>query len=169
MWVSRGSAFDRLATMGSTRSETFGEAVPRCNARLRTGGRCEAFPALHPQSTAHYVLSGRCLAHGGASTGPRTPAGKATVSEALRQRWVALFEAEGKVRPSETMRARVGAYLEARTWEEAMAATRLSRRTLLRIEGGAYCSEAELSEVRRVLGLYESEETGDPWTLGEAG
>lgn len=150
--------------MSASRTDTLGEEVPRCNARMRNGGRCEAFPALHPRSAAHYVLSGRCAAHGGSSTGPRTPAGKATVSEALRRRWVAFFEAEGKVRPSEALRARVGVYLEARTWKQAMSETGLSRRTLLRIEGGAYCAESELKAVGR--GLAWSEFDGawaDPW------
>ena len=41
------------------------KTVPRCGARTRRGGRCEA-PAMP---------NGRCRMHGGKSTGPRTPEG----------------------------------------------------------------------------------------------
>ncbi|OYY88342.1 MAG: hypothetical protein B7Y61_02830 [Rhizobiales bacterium 35-66-30] len=53
---------------------------PTCGATTRNGGKCK----LH-------VLPGkfRCRMHGGLSTGPRTPEGKARISEANRIRWTA--------------------------------------------------------------------------------
>lgn len=52
---------------------------PRCGARTKTTGKpCQA-PAVHGK--------GKCRLHGGASTGPRTDAGKARIAEAQRQRW----------------------------------------------------------------------------------
>jgi hypothetical protein len=47
--------------------------------------------------------NGRCWVHGGASTGPRTPDGKARVVAAMvegRRKWVALRRAEGKKFPA---------------------------------------------------------------------
>jgi hypothetical protein len=145
------------------RMETLGEAVPRCNAKLRGGGRCIAFPALHPRSSAHYVASGRCALHGGTSTGPRTAEGKTAISDAARRRWAATFEAEGRTRPSDALRTRVAVYLEARTWDQAIFGTGLSRQTLLRIERGGYCGEGELLTVRRAIGFFGDAATDDPW------
>lgn len=50
----------------------------RCGARTRKGHPCRARP--EPGRT-------RCRFHGGKSTGPRTPEGKARVAEAQRNRW----------------------------------------------------------------------------------
>ena len=49
-----------------------------CGAKTRAGGRClvRAEPGR-----------ARCRFHGGKSTGPRTPAGRARIAEAQRQRW----------------------------------------------------------------------------------
>ena len=82
-------------------------------------------------------------------------------------------EAEGKVVPSEALRTRVSAFLDAWTWEQAMRATGLSRRTLLRIERGGYCEESELVAVRRVIGASRavdrfrlpSADGGEPWKV----
>ena len=51
---------------------------PRCGAKTRRGTACRA-----------RVVPGkrRCRFHGGASTGPKTPAGKARIAEAQRKRW----------------------------------------------------------------------------------
>jgi hypothetical protein len=119
--------------------------------------RCREAPAEHPRVHGYYVPSGRCRLHGGVSTGPRTPEGKAVISAAARRRWAAVLEAEGKVRPFEALRARVSAFLDDCTWEQAMRATGLSRRTLLRVERGGYCHQSELSTVRRVLEISEAE------------
>jgi hypothetical protein len=51
---------------------------PRCGAKTRAGGQCRA-PAV-PDGR-------RCRMHGGLSTGPRTPEGKARVAAAQRARW----------------------------------------------------------------------------------
>jgi len=44
---------------------------PRCGARTRSGKPCQA-PAMWSKTAGRYT---RCRLHGGASTGPRTPAG----------------------------------------------------------------------------------------------
>jgi hypothetical protein len=49
-------------------------AASRCGARTRGGGRCHQ-PAMK---------NGRCRMHGGLSTGPRTPAGRARCAAARR-------------------------------------------------------------------------------------
>jgi len=49
---------------------------PRCGARTRRGTSC-ARQALR---------NGRCPNHGGLSTGPRTPEGRARISAAMRER-----------------------------------------------------------------------------------
>jgi hypothetical protein len=48
----------------------------RCGARTRTGAACERKPILG---------KARCACHGGASTGPRTPEGRARSLAALRR------------------------------------------------------------------------------------
>lgn len=50
-------------------------ASPRCGARTRAGGACQA-PAMP---------NGRCRMHGGASTGPRTPEGLKRMRDAKTQ------------------------------------------------------------------------------------
>jgi len=50
----------------------------RCGAASRTGSPCRA-----PGSGR----GGRCRFHGGASTGPTTPQGRARIADAQRQRW----------------------------------------------------------------------------------
>lgn len=56
----------------------------RCGARKKNGHRCQG-PALPGKR--------RCKFHGGASTGPKTPEGKAKIAEAQRRRWAAWREA----------------------------------------------------------------------------
>ena len=51
-----------------------------CGAQTRTGRPCRMPP--EPGRT-------RCKFHGGKSTGPRTPEGRATIAEAQRKRWAA--------------------------------------------------------------------------------
>jgi hypothetical protein len=50
-------------------------AAPRCGARTRCGGACRQ-PAMK---------NGRCRMHGGLSTGPRTPEGRARCAQARTQ------------------------------------------------------------------------------------
>lgn len=59
-----------------------------CGAHTRKGTPCRAKP-LPGKS--------RCKFHGGASTGPRTPEGKARIAEAQRRRW-AEWRASAKIR-----------------------------------------------------------------------
>lgn len=49
-----------------------------CGARTRKGAPCRAM-AINGK--------GRCKFHGGMSTGPRTPEGRARISDAQRKRW----------------------------------------------------------------------------------
>ena len=49
-----------------------------CEAKTRTGGCCQV--RAEPGKA-------RCRFHGGKSTGPRTPAGRARIAEAQRERW----------------------------------------------------------------------------------
>jgi hypothetical protein len=66
--------------------------APRCNACTRSGRPC--------RSAA--MANGRCRMHGGASTGPRTDAGRARCKEAnLRHGW---FAAEEVARRRDTAR-----------------------------------------------------------------
>jgi hypothetical protein len=133
-----------------------GQPIPRCGARLTDGETCLATPALHPRHDLRwrdqYHPSGRCARHGGASTGPRTPEGKAAVSAAARLGWEEAHRAEGKRRPPETLRAAVGAFLDATTWEQAMHALGLSRRQLERLEDGRFCSREEIATASALLG-----------------
>jgi hypothetical protein len=54
---------------------------PTCGAKTRPGGTC-----------SHKIIPGktRCRFHGGKSTGPRTPEGRARIAEAQRKRWAKL-------------------------------------------------------------------------------
>jgi hypothetical protein len=132
-----------------------GQTIPRCGARLPDGENCREPPALHPSYDPRwrdqYHPSGRCARHGGSSTGPRTPEGKAAVSAAARLAWEEAHRAEGKRRPPETLRARVAAFLEATTWQEAMEITGLSRRQLERLEDGRFCASDEIAGVTAAL------------------
>ena len=57
-------------------------ARPQCGARCRDGHPCAA-PAVWSASTGA-ARNGRCRLHGGLSTGPRTPDGRARVAAATR-------------------------------------------------------------------------------------
>jgi hypothetical protein len=70
------------------------EERPRCGARTRAGGQCQALAVLDASST--HARNGRCRMHGGASSGPKTAEGKARVAEAARARMTALWAAARK-------------------------------------------------------------------------
>jgi hypothetical protein len=53
----------------------------KCGARTRMGTPCQALGRGR---------GGRCKLHGGKSTGPRTPEGRARIAEAMRRRWADL-------------------------------------------------------------------------------
>jgi hypothetical protein len=60
---------------------------PKCGAKTRAGRPCRA--AAVWDRAARAPRNGRCKNHGGASTGPKTPEGKARIAEAQRARWEA--------------------------------------------------------------------------------
>ena len=51
----------------------------QCGARTRKGRPCRMKPAG--------LRNDRCRLHGGLSTGPKTPEGRARIAEAQRRRW----------------------------------------------------------------------------------
>ncbi|MGH6952564.1 MAG: HGGxSTG domain-containing protein [Alphaproteobacteria bacterium] len=61
--------------------------LPRCGARTRGPDkhRCRAPPVID-RGTGR-PRNGRCRLHGGLSTGPRTPAGRATIAASQRKHW----------------------------------------------------------------------------------
>jgi hypothetical protein len=66
----------------AARSSVAPVARPQCGARCRDGHPCAA-PAVWSASTGA-ARNGRCRMHGGLSTGPRTPDGRARVAAATR-------------------------------------------------------------------------------------
>lgn len=58
---------------------------PRCGARTRAGGTCQARAVWDDELDRPRTRRGRCRMHGGLSTGPRTEAGKAAALAALAQ------------------------------------------------------------------------------------
>jgi hypothetical protein len=71
---------------------------PKCNARCRTGRRCQARAVWDKDYDC--PRNGKCRLHGGLSTGPRTPEGRRRIGEATRQRAQArrLAQAQAAVR-----------------------------------------------------------------------
>ena len=61
----------------------------------RFSKRCKATAIKTPRG------AWRCPLHGGLSTGPRTPEGKAKISAAARARWAAYREARGAIENNE--------------------------------------------------------------------
>ncbi len=77
-----GGPCARMQALGLTDD---GNALPRrkrplCGAQTRAGGRCKV--RAEPGKR-------RCRFHGGMSTGPKTPEGRAKIAEAQRRRWAA--------------------------------------------------------------------------------
>lgn len=73
---------DRVRVLGRVQSKR--ETWPRCGAYARsTGEPCRA-PAHRDPATGK-PRNGRCKLHGGKSTGPRTPEGRARALRNLRQ------------------------------------------------------------------------------------
>ena len=56
---------------------------PRCGARTRTGQACQARAVWDRERDR--PRNGRCRLHGGLSTGPKTPEGKARSFSSLRR------------------------------------------------------------------------------------
>ena len=57
---------------------------PRCLARTRAGGSCQARVAW--DKTRFRARNGRCRMHGGLSTGPRSEAGREAIRASNRRR-----------------------------------------------------------------------------------
>jgi hypothetical protein len=76
-----------------------------CGAKTRAGGRCQV--RAEPGKA-------RCRFHGGKSTGPKTPAGRARIAEAQRLRWLVYRERVRAVRNGEKPDLK-GNHLLART------------------------------------------------------
>lgn len=79
IWQSPDGSLREMALPKSAR--------PLCGARTRKGGTCQA-RAMKGRT--------RCKNHGGMSTGPRTPEGKARIAAAARQRWQRYQEEKAK-------------------------------------------------------------------------
>ncbi len=76
----------------------------RCDARIKNLFATKDGKTLtrSPRCKNWAMANGRCRVHGGASTGPRTPAGKARVVAAMREgrrKWIERLHAEGKRAP----------------------------------------------------------------------
>ena len=113
----------------------------RCDARVKNLVKvCKNGVAIlrTPRCRAWALANGRCRLHGGVSTGPRTPEGKARVVAAMvegRRKWIERLHAEGKrapggrklgsKRPTEQQRAiaaeRALRVIESREWNRARA------------------------------------------------
>ena len=57
---------------------------PRCGAKCRDGGRCQAPPVWYRRRDK--PVNGRCRMHGGLSTGPKTEEGRQRIAESNRSR-----------------------------------------------------------------------------------
>lgn len=57
---------------------------PRCGAKCRDGHPCRAAAVWYAGEAA--PRNGRCRMHGGTSTGPNTPEGRAAIAESNRRR-----------------------------------------------------------------------------------
>ncbi len=75
--------------------------APRCGAKTHTGNPCQA-PAMS---------NGRCRMHGGASTGPRTPEGRARISAANTTHGFYTAESKAARRRTDTFIAETRALL----------------------------------------------------------
>jgi len=94
--ASRGRASEERARLRGLRNKP-------CGARTRTG---------HPCQRKGLGKGGRCPNHGGLSTGPKTPEGRARLSALLKARWAllrasALPDAKSKVEKNTNASSRV--------------------------------------------------------------
>jgi hypothetical protein len=98
-FLQRAMTMGKRATGGPSRRQ-------RCNARVKNLiriGKHGVRVSRGPFCKAWAMENGRCWMHGGASTGPRTPEGKARVVAAMvegRRRWAARRRVEGRKFPA---------------------------------------------------------------------
>lgn len=81
--------FVEKPSLRSPERQTPRHARPRCGARCRDGSPCRA-PVVWDRKAnrpRNRRGPGRCRRHGGLSTGPNTPEGKARIAAAQRKRW----------------------------------------------------------------------------------
>jgi hypothetical protein len=95
--------------------------APRCGAKTRTGCPCRS-PAM---------TNGRCRMHGGASTGPRTPEGRARISAANTTHGFYTPESQAARRRTDTFIAETRALLASLQQTATPAQTPASRRSSL--------------------------------------
>ncbi len=72
-----------LAALDNMARTTRKRFRPRCGAKTRSGRPCQA-PAVWDKVN-NRPRNGRCRLHGGLSTGPKTPEGKARCAEGRRR------------------------------------------------------------------------------------
>jgi hypothetical protein len=58
--------------------------LPRCGAKTRAGSPCQLRAYREP--ITRRIVNGLCRLHGGLSSGPKTPAGRAAIAESNRRR-----------------------------------------------------------------------------------
>lgn len=75
-----------LARLGERAAQRSAKARVRCEAKTRAG---------HPCGQMSEPGKRRCKWHGGKSTGPKTPEGKARIAEVQRRRWVEFRNLKG--------------------------------------------------------------------------
>ncbi len=75
-WTFDFEVFRRIAR------EELPPLYPHCGALTRKGRVCRQEPVMDGDTPRN----GRCYWHGGRSTGPRTPAGRAAIAESNRRR-----------------------------------------------------------------------------------
>lgn len=122
-----------------------------CGARTRLGSACRARPVRDRLRPWLPGPSGRCRNHGGLSTGPKTPEGRARIAAAARARWVAVALAEGRERPSPELSAAVTALLEQETLRQVESDSGFSRRQLERLASGRFCSPWEIDTAEQFI------------------
>jgi hypothetical protein len=93
--------------------------APRCGAKTRTGCPCQS-PAM---------TNGRCRMHGGASTGPRTPEGRARISAANTTHGFYTAEGQAARRRTDAFIAETRALLASLHQAATPAQTPASRRS----------------------------------------
>jgi hypothetical protein len=88
-WVGTPPTYTRPAKRAARRRAVVARLqksdAPRCGARRRDGGECQARPAWDTRR-GRPLHGGRCRLHGGLSTGPRSAAGRAAIAESNRRR-----------------------------------------------------------------------------------
>jgi hypothetical protein len=102
----RVMGFSVAVTKLERNSKMPGRKKTCCGARNRRGTACQA-KALE---------NGRCKFHGGMSTGPKTPEGRARISAAVKDRWARHFAEVARLRDLEQRRQRLRREMSGHQW-----------------------------------------------------